>query len=295
MKAEVEGYLKAIQSRVVPGTLTQYRICLGRFLEFLRKQNLAYEELEAAHLDQFARYLEKKATRRPLGQVRVERHLQVAGLFLHHLYKQQRLLRDLRVHIQPFRPSSPLPFVPSYSQVRRLLALPDPTTPMGLRDRAIFETVYGCGLRLTELHSLALNDIDLNSAVLIIVRGKGGSGRRLPLGRWAAHYLDRYQREARPQLTRGSCRDLWLNVRGRPFSSANSIQQIFIRYERQLDFPVSCHKLRHAFATHLLEGGANLRHLQQLLGHTQITTTERYTRVRPAALKEVHRRAHPRG
>lgn len=299
MSQEVENYLGSLEHRVAAGTLEQRRLCLGRFISFLEQQNIALAELEPSIFESFAQYLNlslRNQKRQPASQARVQRHLQIVGLFLGYLYQQQNLLLDLSVSLRGRSFPQPIPFVPSYHQVVRLLELPELDTPIGLRDRAMLETVYSCGLRLNELYRLELRDFDLESMTLLVRQGKGGDRRYLPLGRWAVHYLRTYLVEARPRLLKdGPHPQLWLSQRGKPFRFDRTIQRRFCKYQALLDFPVSCHTLRHAFATHLLEGGASLRAVQKLLGHRSLSTTKRYTQVRPLMLKKVHQRAHPRG
>lgn len=297
--AEMEQYLASIQGQVVRETLQQRRYCLSRFIEYLDANHLSLERLEPEHLRRFGRHLSetvRNRKNRPISSERVKRYLGITRSFLRYLCLQNRLLMAPSPQIKKRPTPAKIPFVPSHRQVVQLLQQPDLTTPVGIRDRALLETIYGCGLRVSELLHLAVDDINLPAATLMVQRGKGGRGRLLPLGRWATYYLELYLRQARPELlTGGPYRALWLRFDGTPIRYRGTIQERFCKYKRMVDFPLSCHTLRHAFATHLLEGGANVRLVQQMLGHRFLSTTQRYTQVRPEALKRVHRQSHPRG
>lgn len=298
MMNEIEQYLASIQGRVANGTLEQRRYCLTRFVDFLNTNGLSYERLEPGDLRRFERHLSTQIRNRqnqPISSARIRRCLDIVRYFLRYLCLANRLLIASSPQVKRSQNPVKLPFVPSYAQVTQLLQKPDLSTPIGIRDRAMFETVYGCGLRLSELLHLAVDDVNLTAGTLMVHRGKGGRDRLLPLGRWAAYHLELYLRQARPELLNGGPhRALWLRFDGTPISYRGSIQERFDKYKTMVDFPLSCHTLRHAFATHLLEGGASVRLVQQMLGHRLLTTTQRYTQVRPEALKRVHRQSHPR-
>ncbi len=188
-----------------------------------------------------------------------------------------------------------LPTVLSQVQVGRLLEAPDETRVGGLRDRAVLELLYGCGLRVSELTTLEPTDLDARSAALR-VRGKGSRERIVPVGGPALRAVERYLQEARPELTgKKPCAALFLNARGGRLSRV-SVWALVKTAARTagLGDAVTPHTLRHTYATHLLEGGADLRIVQELLGHAAITTTEIYTHVDRAYLAEAYRSAHPR-
>jgi integrase/recombinase XerC len=170
------------------------------------------------------------------------------------------------------------------AQPRRVPALPAPTTPHGQRPLAVerVELVYSAGLRSQEAVDLDLADVDFEQE-LVHVRGKGGKERVVPLGEEAARLVADYLREARPQLVRGAENALFLSVRGRRLDTST--------LRRLIPHP---HRLRHAFATHLLEGGADLRTIQELLGHSSLSTTQMYSHVDARRLRKVYDQAHPR-
>ena len=188
-----------------------------------------------------------------------------------------------------------LPTVLSTAQIDRLLAAPDTTRIAGLRDRAILELLYGCGLRVSELTALDPPDLDPRSATLR-VRGKGDKERMVPVGKPALRAVEDYRRTARPELLgKRPCAALFLNARGGRLSRV-SVWSLIKSAARGagLGKEITPHSLRHTYATHLLEGGADLRVVQELLGHASITTTEIYTHVDRAYLAEAYRSAHPR-
>lgn len=189
-----------------------------------------------------------------------------------------------------------LPKALSESEVEALLKAPDVTNPKGLRDRAMLELMYAAGLRVSELCALTLNEINLRQGALR-VRGKGSKERLLPIGEWAIDWLQRYLGDARPVLLRGKPSELvFVSNRGGPVLR----QRFWLMikgYAAQIGVvrPVTPHGLRHSFATHLLNHGADLRALQMLLGHSSLSTTQIYTLVAKEGLKRLHEQHHPRG
>ena len=189
-----------------------------------------------------------------------------------------------------------LPDSLSEADVERLLETPDTDTALGLRDRAMLETLYASGLRVSELVGLQLNQISLNQGVLKVV-GKGSKERLTPFGETCGEWLERYLRGARPELLDRQLSDaLFVTRRGGPMTR-QAFWYITKRYAKRagIDKPLSPHTLRHAFATHLLNHGADLRVLQLLLGHRDLSTTQIYTHVARERLKALHGRHHPRG
>jgi integrase/recombinase XerD len=188
-----------------------------------------------------------------------------------------------------------IPSVLTLTQVEALLDQPDRDTPLGLRDRAMLELGYGAGLRVSELCALALDAL-MTDERLVTVTGKGGKQRLVPYGRAAADALARYLDGARPVLLRGRLEGaVFVNHHGRPISRVGFFKKLR-RYAvaAGIPRPVSPHVLRHSFATHLLEGGADLRLVQELLGHADISTTQIYTNVDRRHIIEAHRAFHPR-
>jgi integrase/recombinase XerD len=293
------------------------RFLLEPFLDFLAfERGLAKRTLEAYSRDlvRFFVYLDEGGVIDPRGID--HRHLREytyrlkdEGLAPTSIRRAQSALRtyfaflvdEERVDVDPTeRLESPrtwrkLPDVLSRDAVARLVEAPDPDAPFHWRDRAILEILYSSGLRVSEVVDLRLGGIDLDEGV-VLVRGKGSKERLIPLGRPAAAAIERYLREVRPRVStgRGEGR-VFLSARGRPLSR-QTVWSLVARSARAagIDRKVSPHTLRHTFATHLLEGGADLAAVQELLGHVDISTTQIYTHVDRRYLTEVHRAHHPR-
>jgi len=177
-----------------------------------------------------------------------------------------------------------LPDAPKVSEIDALLAATDPSAgPLALRNRALLELVYSAGLRSAEAVGLDLIDVDFEQEHVHVRDGKGGKDRIIPLGEEAAHWIASYLRTARPQLARGAENAVFLSARGRRLDTSS--------IRRLLPHP---HRLRHSFATHLLEGGADLRTIQELLGHASLSTTQIYSHVDAKRLRRVYDRSHPR-
>ena len=202
---------------------------------------------------------------------------------------------DPTVLLEAVRHEKPLPRSLSEAEVERLLAAPDLATPAGLRDAAMLELLYACGLRVSELVGLPLSAVFLQEAVLR-VRGKGDKVRLVPMGEQAAEMVERYCREARPQLLKGRVSDvLFIAARGGAMNR-RTFWKLIHDYAIAVGIrtAVSPHTLRHAFATHLVNHGADLRVVQMLLGHSNLSTTQIYTHVAEARLAKVFAAHHPR-
>ncbi len=190
----------------------------------------------------------------------------------------------------------PLPKSLSEAEVETLLTAPDTGDAQGLRDRAMLEILYATGLRVSELVGLPLGRINLRQGV-VRVFGKGGKERLVPLGEEAIHHLETWLREGRPEMLNGRVSDAaFVTLRGGPMTR-QGFWHLIRRYAVRagIERPLSPHTLRHAFATHLLDHGADLRVLQMLLGHSDLSTTQIYTHVARERLKDLHARHHPRG
>ncbi|HET6412729.1 MAG TPA: site-specific tyrosine recombinase XerD [Anaeromyxobacter sp.] len=215
---------------------------------------------------------------------------------LHRLLAAERVApADPTEEIDSPRTGRPLPGLLSREEIGRLLEGPDGRSAAGLRDRAMLELLYATGLRVSELVSLELNDLDLEARVLR-ARGKGNKERLVPVGVPAAEAVRAYL-GVRERLLRGKrSRDLFVTPRGRRLTR-QGFAKLLRRYARGAGIrrPASPHKLRHSFATHLLEGGADLRAVQAMLGHADVSTTQIYTHLERSHLKRLHERCHPRG
>ena len=230
-----------------------------------------------------------------LGKRSRARHLVTLRGFYRYLV-QEKILRHNPVNVVDLpKIGFRLPDVLTVQEVTSLLDVPDMTNPRGKRDAAMLELLYAAGLRVSELVNVALQDIN-TEVCFIRVFGKGAKERLIPIGRTAAEKLDDYVKNARPLLLKDYVsRFLFVAWRGQPMTR-QGFWKLLKKYARQagIEKKVTPHSLRHSFASHLLEGGADLRSVQMMLGHTDISTTQIYTHVAFGHLKEVHSRFHPR-
>jgi integrase/recombinase XerD len=211
------------------------------------------------------------------------------------LFSEKLTTADATDELESPRPGRALPELLAHGEVERLLAAPDPRTPAGRRDRAMLELLYATGLRVSELVSLGVNDVNLETRVLV-ARGKGNKERLVPVGAPAADTVKAYLAGARERLLRGRrSKDLFVTPRGGRMTR-QGFAKLLGRYARAAGIRrrISPHKLRHSFATHLLEGGADLRAVQAMLGHADVSTTQIYTHVDRSHAKRLHERFHPR-
>ena len=216
--------------------------------------------------------------------------------FYRFLLREGLITQDPTLQVELPQLGRPLPKSLSEADVEALLAAPEVTEPLGLRDRAMLEVLYACGLRVTELISLTLEQVNLRQGVLRVF-GKGSKERLVPLGEEAMHWVERYVREARGFLLAGKPSDvLFPSLRGEQMTRQTFWHRI--KHHARvagITKSLSPHTLRHAFATHLLNHGADLRVVQMLLGHSDLSTTQIYTHVARARLQELHAKHHPRG
>jgi len=241
-------------------------------------------KLDDVDVGVLAAYVSELAASRPgrtprrLASTTVSRKLAAVRAFL------RFTLGRARVPDAPLAPRRRrrLPDAPKEPEIAGVLEALEAEGPLGLRNRALIELVYSAGLRSREAVDLDLGDVDFEQE-LVHVKGKGGKERTVPLGEEAAHWVARYLHEARPELARGAENALFLSARGRQLDTST--------LRRLLPHP---HRLRHAFATHLLEGGADLRTIQELLGHSSLSTTQMYSHVDARRLRRVYDRSHPR-
>jgi integrase/recombinase XerD len=224
------------------------------------------------------------------------RRLSVFKRYFRWALREQRVTQDPTLRLQNARQPLRVPKLLSQAQVEALLAAPDVGTTLGLRDRAMLELMYASGLRVTELVTLNSVHVGFKEAVLRIT-GKGAKERLVPFGEEAHAWLLRYLQEARGQLLKGvTCNALFVTVRGEGMTR-QMFWTLVKKYAQQagIHSPISPHTLRHAFATHLLNHGADLRAVQLLLGHADLSTTQIYTHVARERLKAIHAQHHPRG
>ena len=215
--------------------------------------------------------------------------------FYRHSLARGRIAADPAAHVEHPRLGKPLPGALSEQQVETLLNAPDAETPIGLRDRAMLELLYATGLRISELVSLGLASINLRQGVVRVL-GKGGKERLVPVGQEALAWVARFVRDGRPALFGDRTEALFPSRLGRPMTR-QTFWHAIKRHALQagIDRSISPHTLRHAFATHLLNHGADLRAVQMMLGHADLSTTQIYTHIAQTRLKNLHKAHHPRG
>jgi integrase/recombinase XerD len=280
-------------------TVAAYRRDLGRYVAFLASRDVTRpREVDASMVRSFVASVSASThgpEADPYAATSVARALSAVRSFHRFLLREGIAERDPTVDVDRPRLPRALPHPLGIGEVERLLEAPDPSTPIGLRDRAIMEVLYGAGLRISELTGLDVDDLDLGDGSMRVL-GKGGKEREVPIGHHAREALERYLTRARPSLvgprTRGA---LFLNARGGRLTRQSSAR-LLATYATAAGIGrrVSPHDLRHSFATHLLEGGADVRVVQELLGHASVATTQIYTLVTTEHLREVYRAAHPR-
>src|SRR5213595_2632453 len=257
-------------------TRRAYRVDVVEFCDWLRRRGTALDDVDVRCLAEYAAELGRAGRR--LAPTTIGRKLAAVRAFLRHA------LGPERVPDASFAPRRPrrLPDAPRPEEVDGELAALDGSSPLAVRNRALVELVYSAGLRSQEAVDLDLADVDFE-AETIHVRGKGDKERVVPLGEEAAYRLGLYLRDGRPKLATGAENALFVSARGRRLDTST--------LRRLVPHP---HRLRHAFATHLLEGGADLRVIQELLGHSSLSTTQIYSHVDARRLRRVYDRAHPR-
>ena len=267
-------------------TRRAYRIDLEQLAEWAAARGLEPRELGHRELRRFAAVLGEAGAARST----VARKLAAVRSFYRHLLERGDIEANPADLVSSPKKDAHLPNVLKAEEVGELLEAIPGSSPLDLRDRAIFELAYGAGLRAEELVNLDLDSVDPDGEE-VRVEGKGERTRVVPAGEHAWRTLERYTERARPALDTGDSRALFLSKSGRRLSTSDIRRRLKLQARR---VGVSPHTLRHSFATHLLEGGADLRAIQELLGHASIGTTQTYTRVESKRLKVAYTRAHPR-
>jgi integrase/recombinase XerD len=281
-----------LEAGLSKNTLASYRSDLAQFSSWLDERNKTLDRVTPAdihgYLRDFSQHAKSTSQRRLISALR---------RFYRHLLATGGIKNDPTLNIEPPPRPERFPKTLSETQVEALLAAPDVDTPLGLRDRAMLEVLYATGLRVSELVALKLFEVGLNEGV-VRVFGKGSKERLVPLGQVALEWIERYLRQARPPLLAGrNCDAVFVTRRGTGLSR-QMFWHLIKRHAKRAGIDparISPHTLRHAFATHLINHGADLRVVQLLLGHADISTTQVYTHVARERLKQLHARHHPRG
>jgi integrase/recombinase XerD len=273
-------------------TIEAYRRDVARLVDFARTRAASLpSDITSKLLREFVFHLKDVG----LSPSSIRRNISAVRTYFRFLLADGAVTRDPSERLETPKRWRTLPEVLTVEEVSRLLAAPTLDDPLAFRDRAMLELAYGAGLRVSEWITIGVRDVMLEDK-LVRVFGKGSKERLVPIGRSAIGAIATYTRELRPRLEKGSGKGvLFLNARGEPLSRMGA-WKILRRYvERaKIEKRVSPHTLRHSFATHLLEGGADLRAVQEMLGHADISTTQIYTHVDREYLRQVHKQYHPR-
>lgn len=280
----------AVERGVSANTLSNYRRDIRRYVDWLADNGV--QDLRQVTRPMVEAYL--KDLREKMAVSSANRALIVARGLHKFAVAEGEVDSDVAAEVSPPYTGQHLPETLSVDEVSRLIESTPTETPVDLRDRALLEVLYGTGARISEVISLNVDDVATADDVLAL-HGKGDKERLVPLGSHARQAIDAYLVRARPVLGKGKTAALFLNTRGGALSRQSAWSIIKTAAQRsQLDKSISPHTLRHSFATHLLEGGADVRTVQELLGHSSVTTTQIYTHVTADSLREVWRTAHPR-
>ena len=275
-----------LSSGASQNTLSAYQSDLKLFSKWLSND---LSHVSSTHINDYFKH-------RQLSAATQSRILTCLRIFYQYLITQQLIKTNPTAKLHHPKQTQKLPVFLNIEEVDRLLNTPDKKTIFGLRDRAMLELLYSCGLRVSELITLDYHNINLNEEY-IRIHGKGNKERLLPMGEVAIDYLKTYEQKARPFLLKSGQTDhYFLSNRGSGMSRQNFFYIIkAYAVKAGIDKPLSPHTLRHAFATHLVQQGADLRSVQLMLGHSDISTTQIYTHIQNVQLKSQHAKHHPRG
>ena len=296
METFIKEYLAhlKLEKNLSDNTISSYKNDLKSFNEFLHDLNIDDPyEITTDHLNEFFKLLKELGL---VGSSAARYFSSLKGFFLF-LIRNKYIVKNPIEKISAPKTSKKLPGVLDVSEVEKILSLPDVSNKLGLRDKAILELFYACGTRVSELINLKVNDLFLYDEVIRVL-GKGSKERLIPIGSSAIKWINEYLTKSRPLLMKKMKSEnyLFLNSRSTKLSRMG-VWKIIERYvkEAEIKKDVHPHTFRHSFATHLLEGGADLRAVQEMLGHADISTTQIYTHIDRDYIKQVHKQYHPRG
>ncbi len=296
MKHHLRSYIHflELEKDASPNTVESYKIDLNRYLESLDMQGISsIVKVQEEHVAKYLFMLREF----DLSPRTITRNLSSIKMFHKFLVRESIVTHNPAENIEPPKLPKELPDVLNQDEVETILNQPNTIEKLGIRDKAILETLYATGMRVTELITLKQSGV-FREEEIVRVFGKGSKERLIPIGRSALNWIDKYIQEVRHLLAvKVSGQDvLFLNARGKPMSRM-AVWNIVKTYTLKsgINKEVHPHTFRHSFATHLLEGGADLRAVQEMLGHSDISTTQIYTHIDREYLKEVHKTFHPRG
>lgn len=289
--ADYLAYLE-VERGLAQNTVLSYERDLKKFIDFLDKGGI--KDYKLVTRQQIITYL-LKLQEEKMAPASVSRNLASIRSFFSYLSLENFLDQDPSSDLDSPKLSKKLPKVITIEEIEKLLNEPDLSDKFGIRDRAMLELLYGSGLRVSELITLELEDVNLDLGFLQC-EGKGSKERIVPLGKMAMDYIRRYLETSRPKLVKNNLqRSLFVNFHGKPMTR-QGFWKIIKKYGKQsgIQTEITPHTFRHSFATHLLDNGADLRSVQEMLGHADISTTQIYTHVTQKKLQKVHKKFHPR-
>ncbi len=282
-------YLR-IEKGASKNTLEAYKRDLNELADFLKEKDVSLNEIDIDMLSNYVKLLSKRLSRRSLA-----RNISAIRTFFRFLVSEGILMENPARLLEVPKISKTLPGILNEHEIELLLNQPPISTPIGLRDKAMIELLYATGVRVSELVHLRINDMDFNNGY-IKVMGKGSKERFIPVGEKALNIIKEYIKEARQKFDKKNGSPyLFLNNRGEPFTR-QGFWKMLKSYAKKAGIKkrITPHIIRHSFATHLLKNGADLRSVQMMLGHSDISTTQIYTHIDRSYLKEVYNRCHPR-
>jgi integrase/recombinase XerD len=290
---EYLAYLK-LEKNLSKNTVSSYKNDLSSFIHFLEEHKISDpSQIESRLIIIFFTNLEKVG----LTSSSAARYFSSLKGFLNYLFANNYIKSNPIEKVSPPKLAKSLPGVLSFADIEKILSMPITSKTLGIRDKTILEVFYACGLRVSELISLKLSDLFFNEE-MIRVFGKGSKERVVPIGSSAIHWIQIYLSKSRPLLQKKMKSEnyLFLNSRGSKLSRMGvwKIVNTYVK-ESGIEKDVHPHTFRHSFATHLIEGGADLRSVQEMLGHADISTTQIYTHIDREFIKQVHKQFHPRG
>lgn len=281
-----------VEKRLAKNTIDAYNQDLKAYLEFLNARNIeSMKHVTREHIHQYLAQMQRE--NKALSSI--ARSISSIKAFHQFLYRDEVVPEDVTVHVHTPKIKKQLPKVLSQAEVEKLLAQPDESTPFGIRNKAMLELLYATGIRVSELIQLDLNDVHLQNG-LLKTTGKGNKERLIPVGMMAQKALAKYLTYGRPHIVKNRQEQaLFLNRLGKRLTRQGFWKIIKqLAQEASIEKTLTPHTLRHSFATHLLENGADLRSVQEMLGHADISTTQIYTHVTNQHLKKVYKQYHPR-
>ncbi|AKO94033.1 site-specific tyrosine recombinase XerD [Priestia filamentosa] len=296
MNLTIEDFIHylVVERGLASNTIESYKRDLVKYAEYLKKVETvsSFEEVTREHIIAFMRYMMENGK----SSKTIARHVASIRSFHQFLLREHIMDKDPSVHIETPQVERTLPKVLSPDEVEALLTAPDESTPFGKREKAMLELLYATGIRVTELMNLNVEDVHMTMGFVRCI-GKGDKERIVPMGKMASEALQKYIEESRSKLLKRNQKEeaLFLNHHGRRLTRQGFWKILKkLALSAQIEKELTPHTLRHSFATHLLENGADLRAVQEMLGHADISTTQIYTHVTKKRLKDVYNEFHPR-